>query len=303
MKYKTIASFLLVTGTALSWLSADVIYGEERWEDELVGELPTTPNETDYVNTADGTARIQVSDNRPDADETTTDPSGQHGLIQGNINKHATQTEAMTLLSDRVTAVKVDFAILFKKGSYGVQQNAFELVYSALGDFSDTVVVQVFTTIDFGPESGPYEYIQDTWYSGQSVTFDESNPEITFTDTAKIRWRKGVGSNGFNSSVYLDDVVITGVAGGGGGGSGGLEVSKNGAAPENFDFTWNSTAGKLYDLVSSTDLSTNPETWPVWQGNEDIPAAQDGVNQLFDIPSGLEIGDPRRFFAIRERTP
>jgi exonuclease III len=76
-----------------------------------------------------------------------------------------------------------------------------------------------------------------------------------------------------------------------------LEISRNGPA---FDFSWNSRADKLYDLLSSTDLSTPPSTWPVYD---------DGVTLYENIvPSGLTTvltavpsADPRRFFVLREK--
>ena len=55
-----------------------------------------------------------------------------------------------------------------------------------------------------------------------------------------------------------------------------LEISRNGP---DYDFSWNSRADKLYDLLSSTDFSTPPSTWPVYD---------DGVTLYENIvPSGL----------------
>ena len=75
-------------------------------------------------------------------------------------------------------------------------------------------------------------------------------------------------------------------------------------SPGHYDFEWNSQTGKVYDLVSSTDLSTAPASWQVYDpdgpgGNPpfgDIPSA--GVTTtLTAVPSA----DPRRFFAMREK--
>ncbi|MGD9419096.1 MAG: hypothetical protein Q7R22_009145 [Verrucomicrobiota bacterium JB025] len=61
------------------------------------------------------------------------------------------------------------------------------------------------------------------------------------------------------------------------------------------EFSWESNAGKLYDILRSTDLSTSPATWDVWQA--DIPADASGSN--------LEIharpGDPKSFFVLVEK--
>ena len=77
-----------------------------------------------------------------------------------------------------------------------------------------------------------------------------------------------------------------------------LVITPNGA---NYDFSWDSQAGKLYDLVTSTDLSTPIPGWPVYD---------DGVNPIYEnIPSGsatttlenvVPTGTPR-FFAVVEK--
>lgn len=74
-----------------------------------------------------------------------------------------------------------------------------------------------------------------------------------------------------------------------------VEISPNGETLGNYDFTWNSSEGKTYRLVSSTDLSTEPSTWTVWDDQLEI-AATEPRNTLPDIPGG---GD-KRFFAIVE---
>jgi len=74
-----------------------------------------------------------------------------------------------------------------------------------------------------------------------------------------------------------------------------LTIVPNGA---NFDFSWDSKDGKLYDLVSSTDLMTAPETWPAWNGNADIVGAAP-TNMLTSVPGG----GPIRFFAVIEKDP
>lgn len=76
-----------------------------------------------------------------------------------------------------------------------------------------------------------------------------------------------------------------------------LTISPNDADPSNYDFAWNSEEGSVYDLVSSTDLAAAIESWPIWEGNSDIPAAAPS-NTLIGVDGG---GDERRFFAIIER--
>jgi len=72
-----------------------------------------------------------------------------------------------------------------------------------------------------------------------------------------------------------------------------LTITPNGA---DYDFTWNSKAGKTYDLVSSTDLSTSPTTWVLWDGRTGITGTPPG-NTITNIPGG----GPRRFFAVIEK--
>ena len=80
-----------------------------------------------------------------------------------------------------------------------------------------------------------------------------------------------------------------------------LVITPNG---EDYDFEWDSQTGKLYDLLSSTDLATPVASWPVY-----VPDGPGDADPLGDIPSagatttltGVSSSDPRRFFAIREK--
>lgn len=77
-----------------------------------------------------------------------------------------------------------------------------------------------------------------------------------------------------------------------------LKVSSSG---NDLDFEWSSISGVHYDLVSSTDLSTDPSTWPLYN---------DGVNPVYEnIPSagttttltGVVKDGNVRFFALIEK--
>jgi hypothetical protein len=74
-----------------------------------------------------------------------------------------------------------------------------------------------------------------------------------------------------------------------------LAITPNGA---NFDFTWESRDGKLYDLVSSTELSIPPADWPVYEGNADIAGTAPENTLPVVPPTG-----PKRFFAVIEKDP
>jgi hypothetical protein len=76
-----------------------------------------------------------------------------------------------------------------------------------------------------------------------------------------------------------------------------LKITPNGPA---YDFEWNSQPGKIYDLLTSTDLATPIVNWPAYNDGvtlyENIPATG-AATTLTAVPSS----DPRRFFAMREQ--
>ena len=76
-----------------------------------------------------------------------------------------------------------------------------------------------------------------------------------------------------------------------------LRIEGNSSTSGHHDFEWDSRDGKVYDLVSATDLDTAPDSWPVWQGLTNLGATPP-TNILTDIAGG---GDPRRFFAVLEK--
>lgn len=135
-----------------------------------------------------------------------------------------------------------------------------------------------------------------------------NNSPLYCTPTAAVF---DVTSNGIDPVIVR---ITTGTFSGGGQGSwigiNGLEIlpldsstefqlviAPNAGNPGNYDFFWNSLAGKVYDLVSATDLDSSPAMWTVWNDNADI-AATPGTNSLINIPGG---GDPKRFFAVVEK--
>jgi hypothetical protein len=66
-----------------------------------------------------------------------------------------------------------------------------------------------------------------------------------------------------------------------------------------YDFSWDSQEGKLYDLLTSTDLATPISTWPIYDDGsmlyENLPATGT-TTTLTGVPSAAA----RRFFALRE---
>ena len=75
-----------------------------------------------------------------------------------------------------------------------------------------------------------------------------------------------------------------------------LDVDLSPGNPGQLRLTWNSTPGKVYDVLVSPDLSRPRADWSTLDGAEDIPADPSGVNTL-------DIGQPFAglgFVAIRE---
>ena len=79
-----------------------------------------------------------------------------------------------------------------------------------------------------------------------------------------------------------------------------LAITRNGA---NYDFSWPSQSGKVYDLLSSTDLSTALATWDVY--DPDGPGGNDPYGDILataptNLLSAVPGSGPVRFFAVRE---
>ncbi|RCL36373.1 MAG: hypothetical protein DBX00_06745 [Verrucomicrobia bacterium] len=113
-----------------------------------------------------------------------------------------------------------------------------------------------------------------------------------------------------SSSITLNFGLAPGASGGGG--IGGFQIIEIPTSDEpleltlvrngdNYDLSWNSRTGMVYDLLSSADLSNSPtsnwnphlEPLTVYRG---IPASGTGTNVLTNVPSD----GPRRFFVVRE---
>ena len=80
-----------------------------------------------------------------------------------------------------------------------------------------------------------------------------------------------------------------------------LAITRNGA---NYDFSWPSQSGKVYDLLSSTDLSTAPATWAVY--DPDGPGGNDPYGDILataptNVLSAVPGSGPVRFFVVAEK--
>jgi len=196
-----VAAMGLVRLTTVPSLADDVLSSED-WEGAT--------DSLDYANTdydTSTTARnaiVNVPASSPGPAQ-GSDPTGQCGMVRGDVNKYYTLRDPLPLASGGYTSVEISYAICINQVGINVQ-----LQYSASGDFDDKQAVKThYGTANSGatpPPGTPYE--EDRWYAGETVTLD---PETyTFTDTAKIRWRPISGS-GMSLRRFLDDIVITGI--------------------------------------------------------------------------------------------
>ena len=77
-----------------------------------------------------------------------------------------------------------------------------------------------------------------------------------------------------------------------------LKVTSSG---NDLDFEWNSTSGVQYDLVSNTDLSSDPSTWPVY--NDGVNSAYENISSAGTTTTltGVVRDGDVRFFALIEK--
>jgi hypothetical protein len=189
----------LITGVAAAGAQADVIYANDSFEGESVGQFANTANSTSYINSGDNLGNVAIIANIAGG------PAGQHLAITGNLNKRVDQTNAMTLVTDGVVSLEVSLSLQLNNID---SRNRGRLLYSALGDFTDGITIQEFDA-DAVADPGNYVYAEDIWYDA-SVTITAADVGGAFTDTAKLRWAQADGG-AFNTTFYIDDVVITGV--------------------------------------------------------------------------------------------
>jgi hypothetical protein len=136
------------------------------------------------------------------------------------------------------------------------------------------------------PNGGAFQLISRT-YEGAALA-DHVGASLTIVLGVE-------DDNAIGNRVIFDDVSIEGI--GSGTASFQLVITPTAGSPGNYDFEWESQSGRLYDLVSATDLASAPSSWPVWNGQENLPATPPS-NTLSVIPGG---GEPRRFFAMIEK--
>lgn len=125
-----------------------------------------------------------------------------------------------------------------------------------------------------------------------TITYTATGLETQIGENLKITlWAQNDGAGQY---VPFDNVRFTAVDGTAPTSTLAVTIAPTDGSPGNYDFTWNSQAGKVYKLVSSTDLATAPASWGVWESHSDLPAS---TNTLTNVPGG---GETKRFFSVIE---
>ena len=109
----------------------------------------------------------------------------------------------------------------------------------------------------------------------------------------QVLWNlNGEGTGGLDMMFAVTALPVTAPAGLQ------LVIRESETTPGSFDFEWVGQAGKLYDLVSSTDLTTDPLTWPAWNEHSSLEVSGDSLIISTSAPGdGLQ-----RFFAVIEKS-
>jgi hypothetical protein len=122
--------------------------------------------------------------------------------------------------------------------------------------------------------------------SGAFTTFDPMADSPAGPDTVTISIDYGSGSN--DAVVLRVERGTEPLA---------LKVNRSG---DTLDFEWTSLAGRQYDLLSSSDLSTAPVTWLPYDDGvmvyENLPAT--GTTTTL---SGVRMVGTTRYFALIEK--
>jgi len=138
----------------------------------------------------------------------TGEPTGQHGFVSNSSNRNLTLTDAMTLTTDGVQSLDISFKTMVS-GLGTTFDHTAAVYYSALGDFTDLVQIATYNTslvVDPGTALTHLTVVEDTW---STINLSISSTDVTFTDTAKIRFNKE-RPNQTEHMVFYDDISVTG---------------------------------------------------------------------------------------------
>jgi hypothetical protein len=180
---------------------------------------PTTAmTGTDYTADA-GSRNGIVANGNPTDISPANEPTGQHAFVSTSQNRRITSNYAMTLASDGAASLDISFTYM----SYALENysalGSSVVAYSALGDFTDEVVLASFGVGQVGSlvETPDYVAAEETW-STVNLSVTEAGAGITFSDTAAIRFRRvplittdfgNTGDATTNHITFLDDITVS----------------------------------------------------------------------------------------------
>jgi hypothetical protein len=217
---------------------------------------------------------------------TTADATGRFAVADNPPTWNVTLPLTVGASAINLTDVTINFESFTVAGVSKVPTN-FAPAHNVTVEIRDSLNVLLATQNIAQPEGPTADYWVGTYTNFSGVTLAAGQTySLKITTGGSVGNNLGIDSFAINGTFAIAAADIQ------------LTITPNGA---NYDFSWNSQNGKLYRLVTSTDLATPIAEWPVYN---------DGVNPGYDgiLPSGtgtntltavVPIG-PKRFFAVVE---
>ena len=268
---QVLSAALMSAGLLYPVFAADITVPEFSFESPTAPADPgwTVGNPAGWISTNATETGFQLG--------TTPPLTGVQGLqvawVNGN-NSITSSGDLHTIAAGDIYTLKVAVATRGEGPPPGFQ---IQLTNSLLTSFATSAV----TSPDFGSAMVDYTI---------SYTVGQNDPLIG--QGLRIKLAKVSGGNQVNfdnvrltvnQATFTSNIIVI--------------ITPNGQTPGNYDFSWNSQEGKIYDLVSATDLSSPPATWLPWDNRTGIVATP-STNILLDVPGG---GDTKRFFILVEK--
>ena len=276
-----------LTGSAGSLALTQLLDGSN-----LVIGAATALANTDYTPGSPTRSGVWANNNMPTA--IANEPAGQHGFVSTSANRNLTLNPTLTLLQDGVATLNIAFDTMVY-GRDADFTHVAAIYYSASGDFTDAQLIATYAPAAVanpgGQVLGHYIVTEDAW---SNLQLSISSSQVTFTDTAKIRFNK-LAPNVEAQMVFYDNIVISGQTAPAPAAPFMATIAPAVAPNTGYDLQWTSKSGTTYSVLSSTDLASPVDNWTVVQAGIAPTPPQNSYN----VPAD----GPRRFYVIRETTP
>jgi hypothetical protein len=115
----------------------------------------------------------------------------------------------------------------------------------------------------------------------------DGDEEIGFNDAGQIAFRFALADDREGVAIWSPDPTATTIM---------LAITRTTAPAAGYDLAWDSRPGKVYDLITWTDLITPLDQWPVHASYGDISAIGTSIT-LTAVPAD----GPQRFFVVIEK--